>query len=96
MIDYKENKAQDIKDKEEVFCAEIVVTTPAGKPYYEILYYDLKDSSWHIGYSSYDLYNVIWWRNKYFKIISDISAMRPPKKRMPIIRTLLDFMRRKK
>ena len=96
MMDCKENKTQDIKDKEKVFCAEVVVGGAEEKPYYSILYYDLKDNSWHIGYSSYELSNVIRWKDECLEITSDISAMKPPKKRMSIIRTFLNFVRRKK
>lgn len=98
MMDCKENKTQDIKDKEKekVFCAEIVVEGAEKKPYYSILYYDLKDNSWHIGYSSYELSNVIRWKDEYLEIISDISAMRPLKKHTSMIHMFLNFMRRKK
>lgn len=62
---------QENKDNEKikVLSAEIIVTGTAEKPYYEIKYYDLSDRKYHIGYSSYDLNNVLAWRKECFEII---------------------------
>mgnify|MGYP005762098177 CR=1 FL=1 len=48
--------------------AEIVVHGTKEKPYYEIKYFDLSDNKMHIGYSSYNLDNVLRWLEEYFEI----------------------------
>lgn len=48
--------------------ARIVVDMIADRPYFSILYLDPKDGTYHIGYSSYELQNVIAWRSEYFEI----------------------------
>lgn len=48
--------------------ARIIVDMIADKPYFSILYLEPKDGTYHIGYSSYELQNVIAWRSEYFEI----------------------------
>lgn len=55
--------------KTKVSSLDIIVTGSADKPYFSIKYYDLSDKSWHIGFSSYDLNNVIKWKKEYLEII---------------------------
>lgn len=57
--------------KIKVTSAEIVVHGTAEKPYYEIKYYDISDSEWHIGYSSYNLNYVFEWLEERFEIVGD-------------------------
>lgn len=45
------------------FC-KIIVTGTAENPYYQLLYYQNRTNSWHIGYSSYDLANVFRWKQE--------------------------------
>ena len=53
----------------------IIVAGSASKPYYELLYYDLDDRTWHIGFGSYELSNVVLWRKEYFEVIDGIAEM---------------------
>ena len=54
---------------------QIIVTGTVDKPYYEILYYDTSDNVWHIGYSSYNLANVIKWKQECFEVDGEIEDM---------------------
>ena len=56
---------------------QIIVTGTVEKPYYEILYYDISDKTWHIGYSSYNLANVIKWKEECFEVVGEIEDMQP-------------------
>ena len=51
--------------------AEIIVRGTADKPYYEILYFDTKDGSYHIGFGSYYLEYVFKWLSEEFEIVAD-------------------------
>ena len=51
--------------------AEIIVRGTADKPYYEILYFDTKDGSYHIGFGSYCLEYVFKWLSEEFEIVAD-------------------------
>lgn len=53
----------------------IIVAGSVSKPYYELLYYDLDDCTWHIGFGSYELQNVVMWRKAYFEVMGGISEM---------------------
>ena len=55
----------------------IIVTGTVEKPYYEILYYDTSDNAWHIGYSSYNLANVLKWKEELFEVVGEIEDMKP-------------------
>lgn len=48
---------------------QIIVTGKVDKPYYELLYYDISDKKWHIGYSSYELAYVVEWKNTCFEVV---------------------------
>lgn len=64
----------------------IIVTGKLEKPYYEVLYYDLADNNWHIGYSSYDLDIVAGDIQRYFEVDKDFSkedAKRALEKQIP-------------
>jgi hypothetical protein len=56
---------------------QIIVTGTVEKPYYEILYYDISDKTWHIGYSSYNLANVTKWKEECFEVVGEIEDMQP-------------------
>ena len=49
--------------------AQIIVSGSAEKPYYEILYFDPADRTYHIGYSSFVLANVFRWLSEVFEIV---------------------------
>ena len=51
--------------------AEIIVRGTADKPYYEILYFDTEDGSYHIGFGSYYLEYVFKWLSEEFEIVAD-------------------------
>ena len=54
---------------------QIIVTDPVERPYYQILYYDTSDKTWHIGYSSYNLANVVKWKQECFEVVGEIEDM---------------------
>ena len=51
--------------------AEIIVRGTADKPYYEILYFDTEDGSYHIGFGSYCLEYVFKWLSEEFETGAD-------------------------
>ena len=56
---------------------QIVVHGTVDKPYYEICYYDIAKKEWCIGYSSYDLKNVVGWLNECFEVIeADVAPVK--------------------
>jgi len=60
---------------------QIIVSGTVEKPFFEIVYLDLKDGDIHIGFGSYDLAYVFQWLKEYFgetraKII-DPESLRP-------------------
>lgn len=56
-------------NKIKVIEPQIVVRGTVDKPYYEICYYEIAKKEWCIGYSSYDLKNVVGWLNECFEVI---------------------------
>lgn len=65
---------EERKHKEKVAKYHIIVTGMLEKPYYEVLYYDLADNNWHIGYSSYDLDIVKGYIEDYFEVDESIAC----------------------
>lgn len=60
---------------------QIIVSGTVEKPFFEIVYLDLKDGDIHVGFGSYDLAYVFQWLKEYFgetraKII-DPESLRP-------------------
>ena len=49
--------------------AQIIVHGKAEKPYYEILYFDTEDRTYHIGFGSYCLDYVFEWLSNEFEIV---------------------------
>ena len=49
--------------------AQIIVRGKAEKPYYEILYFDTEDRTYHIGFGSYCLDYVFEWLSNEFEIV---------------------------
>ena len=41
------------------------------KPYYQILYFDILDNDWHLGFGSYNLANVQKWYEEELEIVAD-------------------------
>ena len=56
---------------------KIIVNRDVDRPYYSIEYYDTSDNQWHIGYSSYELKNVIELLDTDFDVIkADVEPVR--------------------
>lgn len=64
-----------VKCKIKTPAAEIITISRYENPYYEILWYDLSDRCFHIGYGSYKRENVEKWLSKDFEIIK-VSEVR--------------------
>ena len=61
--------------------AQIIVSGKAEKPYYEILYFDTEDRTYHIGFGSYCLDYVFEWLSNEFEIVeaeqeADVAPVR--------------------
>lgn len=71
----KELKIETTEEKKiKALYADVIVERIEGKPYYSIKYFDLEENKEYIGYSSYNLYFVFNWLDKYFDIIGDKGA----------------------
>lgn len=70
-------------DKIKAIEPEIIVSMMGDRPYYEIRYFDMSDKRWHIGYSSYDLKNVIEWKNECFEVVNTNGGWIPCSEGMP-------------
>lgn len=49
---------------------EIIVRMIDSKPYYEIKYKKVDEDYYHIGYSSYNIDNVLEWYREYFELVN--------------------------
>ncbi len=50
---------------------DIIVTMIDQVPYYEIKYKELGENHYNIGYSSYELSNVLAWKDEYFELVEN-------------------------
>lgn len=50
---------------------DIIVTMIDQVPYYEIKYKELGKNHYNIGYSSYELANVLAWKDEYFELVEN-------------------------
>ena len=50
---------------------EVIVRGIANKPYYEIKYREVGNDDYNIGFGSYDLNNVIKWKEEEFEVVSE-------------------------
>lgn len=57
------------EEKVKVTSAEIIVTGTKDKPYFELKYKEVGKEDYSIGYSSYDLKNVVEWKNECFEVV---------------------------
>lgn len=67
-------ESRDIKDDNvvnKVSSLEIIVRMIDSKPYYEIKYKKIGEDYYHVGYSSYNINNVLKWRDECFDIVSE-------------------------
>jgi hypothetical protein len=55
---------------------QMIVTGTAEKPYFQIVYLDLKDGDIHVGFGSYDLAYVFQWLKEFFGV-THASAVNP-------------------
>lgn len=69
--DSKVSENDDTKNK--VTSLEIIVRMIDNKPYYEIKYKKVGEDYYHVGYSSFNIDNVLKWRNECFELV-DIKA----------------------
>lgn len=49
---------------------EVIVRGIANKPYYEIKYREVGNDDYNIGFGSYDLNNVLKWKEEEFEVVS--------------------------
>ena len=69
--DSKVSENDDTKNK--VTSLEIVVRMIDNKPYYEIKYKKVGEYYYHVGYSSFNIDNVLKWRDECFELV-DVKA----------------------
>lgn len=50
---------------------EVVVRGMRNKPYYEIKYREVGNDDYNIGFGSYDLNNVLKWKEEEFEVVSE-------------------------
>lgn len=50
---------------------EVIVRGIANKPYYEIKYREVGNDDYNIGFGSYDLNNVLKWKEEEFEVVSE-------------------------
>ena len=60
-------------EKIKVTSLEIIVTGTKEKPYFEIKYKEVGKEDYNIGYSSYDLNNVLNWKEECFEIVNQLA-----------------------
>lgn len=69
-----QNAEAEPREKIKVTKADIVVALPLGKPYFNIHYREVGNDYDNIGFGSYDLNNVIRWREEEMEIVSEVEA----------------------
>lgn len=65
--DSKVSENNDTKNK--VTSLEIIVRMIDNKPYYEIKYKKVGEDYYHVGYSSFNIDNVLKWRDECFELV---------------------------
>ena len=68
MFAYNVSQNDDTKNK--VTSLEIIVRMIDSKPYYEIKYKKVDEDYYQVGYSSYNLNNVLKWRDECFELVN--------------------------
>lgn len=72
MIECIRTAARDSKtERIKVSYLDIIVTMIGKKPYYEIKYKEIGEDYYHVGYSSYQLENVLAWKDECFEIVKE-------------------------
>lgn len=70
MTEYTNSEKSEEKIKIRTHFAKIIVNS-SGEPYYEILYFDPADKTYHIGFGSYELSNVREWLAEEFEVYEE-------------------------
>ena len=75
-----DNKVPENDDtKNKVTSLEIIVRMIDNKPYYEIKYKKVGEDYYHVGYSSYNIDNVLKWRDECFELVESDREERSEK-----------------
>lgn len=61
-----------LEEKIKVTNLDIIVTGTRDKPYFEIKYKEVGKEGYNIGYGSYDLSNVLDWKEECFEIVNQL------------------------
>lgn len=67
----RKNMCENKGNKLVVDDIEVVVRGVANKPYYEIKYREVGNDDYNIGFGSYDLSNVLKWKEEEFEVVSE-------------------------
>lgn len=67
---FADNVSQNDDTKNKVTSLEIIVRMIDSKPYYEIKYKKVDEDYYQVGYSSYNLNNVLKWRDECFEFVN--------------------------
>lgn len=67
---FADNVSQNDDTKNKVTSHEIIVRMIDSKPYYEIKYKKVDEDYYQVGYSSYNLNNVLKWRDECFEFVN--------------------------
>lgn len=73
MTEYTNSEKSVEKAKIKTHFAKIIVNS-SGKPYYDILYFDPADKTYHIGFGSYELSYVREWLSEEFDVYDAPTA----------------------
>lgn len=87
--DSKVSENDDTKNK--VTSLEIIVRMIDNKPYYEIKYKKVGEDYYHVGYSSFNIDNVLKWRDECFELV-DAKVTNADRIRNMSDEELLDFI----
>jgi hypothetical protein len=87
--DSKVSENDDTKNK--VTSLEIIVRMTDNKPYYEIMYKKVGEYYYHVGYSSFNIDNVLKWRDECFELV-DVKVTNADRIRNMSDEELLDFI----
>ena len=88
--DSKVSENDDTKNK--VTSLEIIVRMIDNKPYYEIKYKKVGEDYCHVGYSSFNIDNVLKWRDECFELV-DVKANNADRIRNMSDEELAEFIR---
>lgn len=70
----EQNMSENKGNKLVVDDIEVIVRGIANKPYYEIKYREVGNDDYNIGFGSYDLNNVLKWKEEEFEVVSEKAA----------------------